>query len=136
MDLATRFASAASALDRFDESASLPIPEVLGRDVALLRFQLAFETIWKLAQGLAEERHALTIGSPKMAARVALQVGWLDEAETVAALKMSDDRNLIVHVYLDALANQVGIRLPAHRKLLRVWLERMRADWPIDHGAL
>lgn len=130
MDLAARFAAAASALDRFDESASLAIPELLGRDVALLRFQLAFETIWKLAQGLAEDRHALTVGSPKMAARVALQVGWLDEGQAAAALGMADDRNRIVHVYLDALANQVGSRLPAYRALLRAWFDGMRVDWP------
>ena len=130
MDLAARFASAARALDRFDESATLAIPEVLGRDVALLRFQLAFETIWKLSQGLAEERHAVTVGSPKMAARFALQVGWLTEDEAVAALRMAEDRNLIVHVYLDALADDVAARLPAHRRLMRTWLDRMLADRP------
>ena len=51
--------------------------------------------------------------------------GLLDEAETMRALTMVDDRNDTVHTYNEALALDIAARLSGHATLLHAWLQRI-----------
>jgi hypothetical protein len=46
--------------------------------------------------------------------------------ETEAALAITRDRNLSVHIYNEELAEQIFSRLPGHVRVLATWLEAMR----------
>ena len=39
------------------------------------------------------------------------------------ALRMAQDRNLTVHTYHEALANEIRDRLPGHARLMAKWLD-------------
>jgi uncharacterized protein YutE (UPF0331/DUF86 family) len=55
-----------------------------------------------------------------------LEVDLLDGEQAEQALVMMKDRNLIVHAYTDALAEDVCRRIPAHAAILARWLEAMQ----------
>ena len=93
----------------------------LERDGLVLRFAMAAETVWKLAQRHLAEREALDVGSPKACARASFESGLLDESQCEAALMAMDDRNMVVHVYNEALAAEILARIPAHASVLRAW---------------
>jgi len=40
---------------------------------------------------------------------------------------MADDRNLIVHLYREALTQRISASLPGHASLLQAWLDALRA---------
>jgi len=74
------------------------------------------------------ERFGLELGSPKSVIRASLENGLLTEDETRLALVMVDHRNLTSHAYHEALAEEIFAALPAYRRLLRVWLNRLGAS--------
>lgn len=49
-----------------------------------------------------------------------------EEREAEAALVLVEDRNLAAHTYDEKLAAALASRLPAHAKLLRAWLDRLK----------
>lgn len=98
------------------------------RDAAIMRFAYTFEAVWKIAQLYLREREGLDVGSPKQAIRSSRRVGILADAQAELALRMTDDRNLVVHVYRDAVARDLEQRLGAHATLLAAWLDSMSAE--------
>lgn len=42
------------------------------------------------------------------------------------ALAMIDDRNLTVHLYREAVAEQIWEHIPRHAKLLSRWIDALR----------
>ena len=127
--LTERMAAAERALTTFVEVKGLGLPALAARDVAILRFTYTFEAIWKATQLLLAEQHGVRAVSPKTAIRSAREIGWLSIEDTVAALKMADDRNLAAHVYNEKLAAELGARLAGHGKVLARWLKAMLAAW-------
>lgn len=123
--LTQRFETAQHALATLDELAAKPDRSRVERDAAIQRFEYCFEAVWRTAQLYLREQEGLEVGSPKAVARASLQVGLLDDEETRRALAMADDRNLTVHTYDEALANDIASRLGQHAALLRDWLDRM-----------
>ena len=120
-----RLAIARHALATLQELTGKPKLSVVERDAALQRFEYTFEAVWKAVQLYLREIEGLDVGSPKAAARASLQSKLLDEHETRAALTMADDRNLTVHTYNEALAEEIASRLTKHAALLQTWLERL-----------
>lgn len=105
---------------------ALPGPSVVHRDAAILRFAYTFEAVWKTAQCYLAEREGTDAGSPKQCIRACRRVGLLADDEAEAALRMADDRNLVVHLYREALARAIFARLPEHAALLRALLGALR----------
>lgn len=95
------------------------------RDAAIQRFEYTFEAVWKAAQLHLREQEGVEAGSPKGVARAGLQVGLLDEGQTMAALEMVDDRNLTVHTYNEKLAQVIFSRLGGYARLMDQWLTAM-----------
>lgn len=120
-----RLSVAVRAVARFRELATLSSPSLVERDAAIKRFEIAFDACWKPAQQYLIEQHGLEIVSPKAAIRGSYQVGLLSDLETEDILRMASDRNLAVHLYSEALAQEVASRLGKHHALLERWVAEM-----------
>lgn len=104
----------------------LTAPTAVQRDALLLRFMLTTEAVWKAAQRFLQEEHGLETGSPRETVRSSLEVGLLDGELAENALVLLKDRNLIVHAYTEALAEDVRRRIPEHGVILAEWLAALR----------
>lgn len=113
-----RLKSFREAVERLEEALSLPEDPVV-RDSSIKRFELCFELSWKVIQSFLRDR-GLDCRSPRDCFREAFSYGLLTKEE--AWVQMVQDRNLSVHTYNAALANQLYARLPrylpAYRQLL------------------
>jgi nucleotidyltransferase substrate binding protein (TIGR01987 family) len=99
----------------------------LNRDASIQRFEYTYETVWKTAQNYLSVVEQLTLGSPSAVIRGCFQAQLLDEEQARAAMRMAQDRNLTVHTYNEALAEEIYARLPAHAQLMEEWLKAMDA---------
>jgi nucleotidyltransferase substrate binding protein (TIGR01987 family) len=125
--LATRIEVARRALATLSEAVRLAAPSVLERDGTIQRFEYTFEACWKACQAFLEDAEGLRQASPKGSFRAAGRAGLLDPAEVVIALRMVDDRNRTVHVYLETVAQEIHARLAEYAALLAALLARMDA---------
>lgn len=91
-----------------------------------MRFAYTFEAVWKAAQQWLQVAEGLDVGSPKQCVRAARRVGVLTDEQAEAALQMTDDRNLVVHVYREAIARDIDARLSRHTATLTAWLTAMQ----------
>ncbi|MFQ5488389.1 MAG: hypothetical protein ACE5ET_08120 [Gammaproteobacteria bacterium] len=64
--------------------------------------------------------------SPKSCLRGIGEAGILNAEETRAGLRMTDDRNRTVHLYHEALAEEIYAHLPAHSRLIGKILHGIR----------
>lgn len=106
-----------SALCAFKEALDLPLSKIV-RDATIQRFKFSFEAVWKLAQLYLREHEGLELASPKSVMRACLQQGLFDEEQAGLALDMARDRNLTVHTYNEALADQIYSHLPKYHYLM------------------
>ncbi len=97
--LGERLPEAGRALATFEELARRRERSLIERDAAIMRFAYTFEAVWKAAQLYLYEREGLEVGSPKQSVRASRRVGLLTDEQAESALSMTDDRNLVVHVY-------------------------------------
>jgi nucleotidyltransferase substrate binding protein (TIGR01987 family) len=97
-----------TALQRLMEALELQ-PNAIHRDSAILRFELVFETAWRLCQTLAHEQ-GFAANSPKAAFQAAFKAGWITEEVLWNDILLW--RNQAVHVYQEALAERLYEQLP------------------------
>ena len=124
--LSERLAEAETALASFNELVHRTDRSVVERDAAIMRFTYTFQAVWNTAQRYLYEHEGLDVGSPKQAIRASRRIGLVTDEQAEAALRMADDRNLVVHVYREAVARDLDSRLPAHAATLAAWLTAMR----------
>jgi nucleotidyltransferase substrate binding protein (TIGR01987 family) len=123
--LGERLAEARRALATFEELARRRGRSIIERDAAIMRFAYTFEAVWKAAQLYLYEREGVEVGSPKQAIRASRRVGLLSDEHAESALSMTDDRNLVIHVYREAVASDLETRLHRHATTLATWLSGM-----------
>ena len=123
--LRERIEIAKKALKSFEESVLPQAPNQIERDGAIQRFEYTVEAVWKAAQRYLQMIEGLNEGSPKGAIRRLREVGILNENLASQALAMIDDRNLTVHTYNEALADQIYLRLRGYVSLMQLWLSQM-----------
>ncbi len=126
-DLKKRLATARRALATLQELSGLPRPEVRDRDAAIKRFEYSFDIVWKTARHYLLNVEGVDQRSPKSVIRAARVAELLSDDQAAAALAMTDDRNLTVHTYNEALAKEIFARLEAHAAILDTWLGAMEA---------
>lgn len=119
--LELRFEAANRALQQFKKALKMPHNND-SRDIVLLRFQFTTEAAWKLAQHFLREKEGLDINSPKSSVRGSLQLELISEEQTHDILEILDARNLIVHTYNEAFAEELYQRMPDYAKLLEIWI--------------
>jgi uncharacterized protein YutE (UPF0331/DUF86 family) len=123
--LTERLAEARAALATLGELVDKPGRSAVERDAAIMRFAYTFEAVWKAAQRYLIDREGLDAGSPKQCVRACRRVGLLTDDHAQAALRMTDDRNLIVHLYRESIAADLDRRLHLHASILDAWLTAM-----------
>jgi len=123
--LKERLAVARRALSTLQELLLLAQPSRVERDAAIQRFEYTCEAIWKAAQRYLLEVEGLSVGSPKGSIRASRDVGLLNDGQTTVGLEMIDDRNLTVHTYNEALAEDIYSHLSQYADLLAGWLAAM-----------
>ena len=121
--LTERLQSATRALNNLEEALKIEIPSALERDATIKRFELVFEAAWKAIKEYLWVHEGLDLASPKSVIRSCRELGLLSEEQTVMVLRMTDDRNLAVHSYNDALAEEIYSRIREHSILLNFWLK-------------
>jgi nucleotidyltransferase substrate binding protein (TIGR01987 family) len=77
------------------------------RDSVIKRFEYAFELCWKTAKVLLSEKFGIDVFSPKECFRELRRNKFISDQETEMLLKMTDDRNEIIHSYSEAFSNEV-----------------------------
>lgn len=123
--LKERLAVARRALSTLQELLLLAQPSRVERDAAIQRFEYTCEAIWKAAQRYLLEVEGLSVGSPKGSIRASRGVGLFDDEQATVGLEMIDDRNLTVHTYNEAVAEDIYSNLPRYADLLAAWLTAM-----------
>ena len=121
-----RLAEASAALSTLDELAGRDDLSVAERDGAILRLVYTVEAIWKTAALLLDEAEGIAVGSPGGAIRESRQVGWLSDEDAEALLKMAKERNLAVHMYRQAIGEEIASHLVQHAALLHRWLAALQ----------
>ena len=132
--LKERLAVARRALSTLQELLLLEHPSRVERDAAIQRFEYTCEAIWKAAQRYLLEVEGMSVGSPKGSIRASRDVGLLSDDQAAIGLEMIDDRNLTVHTYNEAVAEDIYSHLSQYADLLAVWVTAMeeRAKPPAD----
>ena len=125
--LKERLTGAGRALATLEELCGLARPSMVERDAAIKRFEYSFDVVWKAARQYLLDVNGVEERTPKSVVRAARVAGLLGDEQTEAALAMTDDRNLTVHTYIEALAREVYGRLSAHAAILGAWLGAMNA---------
>jgi nucleotidyltransferase substrate binding protein (TIGR01987 family) len=120
-----RLVVARRALGTLQEVLAVESPSRVERDAAIQRFEYTCEAVWKAAQRYLQEVEGLSLGSPKGSIRASRDVGLLTDEQTTLGLEMIDDRNLTVHTYNEALAEEIHHHLPAYADFLVAWLTAM-----------
>jgi nucleotidyltransferase substrate binding protein (TIGR01987 family) len=128
--LEERIETAARAFATLDDVLAMDLPPTVRRDVAIIRLVYTFEAIWKAAQRLLADVEGVEVGTPNGVIRGCRDIGLLSDKETEAALAITRDRNLSVHIYNEELAEQIFSRLPGHVRVLGIWLAAMRRRLP------
>ncbi len=123
--LKERLAIARRALSTLQELVRLEHPSPVERDAAIQRFEYTCEAVWKAAQRYLLEVEGISAGSPKGSIRACRDVGLLSDDQATIGLEMIDDRNLTVHTYNEAVAEDIYSHLPQYAGLLAVWLTAM-----------
>jgi nucleotidyltransferase substrate binding protein (TIGR01987 family) len=118
--LTQRLGEAAGALAALEEILREP-KSVLIRDATIKRFEYTFEAVWKTAQAYLRSE-GFDVASPKSVVRTSLEAGLLTAGTAEEALIMIDDRNLTVHMYRGAVAEQIFARIPRYAEILSQWL--------------
>ena len=95
------------------------------RDATIQRFEYTFEAMWKAAKQFLLEEEGLDVNSPKSCFRAMFKSGLLDEDETETAIRMTDDRNLTSHTYIEAVAQQIHSRIPEYVSLMDKVADRL-----------
>ncbi len=99
-----RFHNYENAFNLLKEALAINNPSIIEQAGCIQFFELTFELAWKLLKDYCEYS-GYTINSPREAIKTAYASNIINDAEIW--LKALNDRNLTVHVYDEALANEV-----------------------------
>ena len=128
--LELRLEEAEAALASLDEAVATAGHSEMARDSAILRLIYTYEAVWKACQQLLHELENIEVASPNTAIRAACRLGWLNDPDAEAAIRIGSDRNLAVHMYRGQIAEEIGERLAGHVAVLRRWLDSLHRRKP------
>ena len=128
-DLLEILNNAKASLDRLRELLEMEfnseIDEVIIRDAKVKRFEFCFGVFWKLMQKYLRSIELVDCYSPRSCFREAFKVGLINEEETERALEMARERNLIIHVYNEEVAQDFVEKLEGYYLLMRDVVNRI-----------
>ncbi|KAF0134369.1 MAG: nucleotidyltransferase [Candidatus Saganbacteria bacterium] len=109
------------AFKKFEEIMKEKKTEIV-RDSAIKRFELTYELMWKTLKAYLEAK-GIRVFSPKDAIRAAFQQGLIPENDDW--INIIDIRNLTVHTYKEALAEEVYNDLKKYLPLIKNLIENL-----------
>ncbi len=122
MSLRNRLGEFNRCLKKFEEVLQKPKDDIV-RDSAIKRFELCFEIAWKsLKDYIAHE--GIICRSPRSCLQEAFSMGLIEDED--AWLSILEDRNLSVHTYDEALAEELYKRLLDHYKAIQSLYEAIK----------
>jgi len=92
------------------------------RDSAILRFELAYELMWKHLQA-AVRQEGLDSAGPRQAFTHAHRMGWIDDE--VLWDEVIKARNTAVHLYHEQLAEALAQKLPRFQAEFKLLLQKL-----------
>ena len=95
------------------------------RDSSIQRFEFTTEIFWKLLKEFLLVYEGIECRSPKSCIRELFKTGHVTEDEAKELLKMIDSRNLTVHTYHEATAEEIFSRLENYCNLMTQVVERI-----------
>jgi nucleotidyltransferase substrate binding protein (TIGR01987 family) len=98
------------ALKSLKEAAEMEFTEIV-RDSAIKRFEYTFDLAWKSIKIFLKDIHGIVCNSPKQCFRKFFQLEYFNEEKTEQAIKMTDSRNSVVHIYLETLAMETYLKI-------------------------
>ncbi|MBI4468367.1 MAG: nucleotidyltransferase substrate binding protein [Acidobacteria bacterium] len=130
--LKERLATCKRALGTLEEVLAMPFTVVV-RDASIQRFEYSFESLWKLLKEFLYRQQGISCYSPKQCIREALKTNLLSPEQAEAFLIMVDDRNLVSHTYIEAIAEAIYKKLPAHLGLMKELFGKIQSEMK-GHG--
>ncbi|MEA3443040.1 MAG: HI0074 family nucleotidyltransferase substrate-binding subunit [Chloroflexota bacterium] len=115
--LERRIKEAEKALRTLKEISQEPY-SVIVRDATIQRFEYTFEAFWKFLRDYLKEIEGIACNSPKACFREALSSGLMSEEQAMACLRMTDDRNLTSHTYIQEVAEQIYRKISNYYELM------------------
>lgn len=94
------------ALKSLKEAMDIEYSDIV-RDSVIKRFEYTFDLAWKSIKNFLFDIHGIVCNSPKQCIRKLYGLEYLNEDDTELFIKMVDDRNSIVHTYLESLADEI-----------------------------
>ncbi len=113
------------ALKRLEESYALPKSDIV-RDSCAKRFEFCVELAWKTMKLYLNEKHGVTVQSPKSCVRESYRLGIINYE--ITWLKMIDWRNDLAHGYEESYADVVYENLGEIIKLLNEVFEKLNTE--------
>lgn len=77
------------------------------RDSVIKRFEYTFELCWKTAKVFLNKKFGVDVFSPKECFRELRKNKLISDEKTELLLKMTDDRNEIIHTYDEDLSDEL-----------------------------
>ncbi len=116
------FDSFEKSVQRFEEILEEE-KSIKNRDSAIKRFEFTIELAWKCAQKFLRDQEIIC-RSPKECLKEAFKFGLVeDDPRWIEAL---EDRNLTVHTYDEATADDVYSRLPNYLVIFNLLKDKLR----------
>jgi len=100
-----RFQYFEKTTDRLKEGAAISNPDVFQKAGLIQIFEISFELAWKIMKDYLEAEGFLEIKSPRDAIKQAFNIELI--AQGHVWLEALENRNLSVHTYNEALANEL-----------------------------
>lgn len=91
----------------------------LVRDSVIKRFEYTFELAWKSVKMFLREKYGADVFAPKECFRELKKNQMISDETTEKLLKMTDDRNAIIHTYDERFSNELYSKIAKqYRRLL------------------
>lgn len=88
-------------------------------------FEMTYETCWKLLQEYMKKEYGLEFSSPRTVFKAAYERSVVTEEMLEALLDLTGDRNMTVHVYNRALADEVMQSIEDHYKVFQRVIDKL-----------
>ena len=82
------------------------------------KFEYTFELCWKCIKDFLKRQEGIDEATPKKIVKALYLSGYVIEDDYLALLRAVDDRNLLSHIYDEAVFTEILIRIPEYARLI------------------
>jgi nucleotidyltransferase substrate binding protein (TIGR01987 family) len=82
------------------------------------KFEYTFELCWKCIKDFLKKQEGIDEAAPKKIIKAFYLSGYAIEDDYLTLLKAVDDRNLLSHIYNEAVFSEILTRIPEYARLI------------------